>query len=74
MPLTQARDYYGKIQNASRELAAVQPVPLECQKKAFNVFGCSHAFCSSDETALLFKTSRSDCEEIGKWYVTTNQP
>ena len=69
MPLTQAVDYYEKIQNASSEMAKVQPIPLECEKKAFSVLGCAHVFCSSDEKALLFKTSRGDCEEIPKWYV-----
>lgn len=69
MPLTQAVDYYEKIQNVSSEMARVKPIPLECEKKALNVLGCAHVFCSSDEKALLFKSSRSDCEEIPKWYV-----
>ena len=44
-------------------------IPHECYQKAFNIFGCSYAFCSSDGKALLMKTSREDCEEIGTWYV-----
>ena len=72
MPLSQVKYYYGKVKNVSEQLATVQPpMPSECKKKALNVLGCSYVFCSSDKTALLFKTSRSDCEGIGKWYVTT---
>jgi hypothetical protein len=70
VPLRQAKDYYGGILNVSRGMAKDKKnIPHECYQKAFNIFGCSYAFCSSDGKALLMKTSREDCEEIGTWYV-----
>jgi hypothetical protein len=70
VPSRQANDYYGKILNVSREMAKDKKhIPQECYQKAFNIFGCSYVFCSSDGKALLMKTSREDCEEIGTWYV-----
>ena len=72
MPVASIEEYYERIENTSRDMAAdiEDAPPEECRKKAFNLFACSsYAFCSEDRKALLVKTSREDCEDIGRWYV-----
>ena len=71
MPKSGIQEYYERIKNISRDMDNDEPSPPEeCKKKAFNLFACSsYVFCSEDRKALLMKTSREDCEDIGRWYV-----
>ncbi|XP_028394938.1 uncharacterized protein LOC114519080 [Dendronephthya gigantea] len=64
MMRSQKEEYYEKIRNISKEMEEDDNIPVECYKKAFDIFACSYAFCSPDKKELLFKYSKQDCLDI----------